>query len=111
MLRGCERAAASAPPAGDVIRKGDTAIMSKIIGIEEIRFMGKDGKEVVGKRIHFTDPIDAGRGIGDAGDKIFLSSAKLAVFDFAPAVGMTVDILYDKGGHVKAVAVVDDDVI
>ena len=30
--------------------------MSKIIGIEEIRFMGKDGKEVVGKRIHFHRP-------------------------------------------------------
>lgn len=84
---------------------------SKIIGIEEIRFMGKDGKEVVGKRIHFTDPIDAGRGIGDAGDKIFLSAAKLAALDFAPAVGMDVDILYDRGGRVKAVNVVDDDPI
>lgn len=84
---------------------------SKIIGIEEIRFMGKDGKEVVGKRIHFTDPIDAGRGIGDAGDKIFLSATKLASLDFAPAVGQAIDILYDRYGRVKAIRVVEDDII
>lgn len=85
--------------------------MSKVIGIENVHFTGRDGNEVDGKRIHFTDPIDAGRGIGDAGDKIFLSAAKLAALGFTPAVGMDVDILYDKGGRVKAVAVVDDDPI
>ncbi len=84
---------------------------SKIIGIEEIRFMGKDGKEVVGKRIHLTDPIDAGRGIGDAGDKIFLSAAKLADLDYKPAVGQEVELLYDRNGKVKAVTVVDDGVL
>ena len=85
--------------------------MAKICGIENVAFVGKDGTEVRGKRIHFTEAIAADRGVGEAGDKIFLSAAKLVALDFAPAVGMTVDVLYDKGGRVKAVAVVDDDII
>lgn len=85
--------------------------MSKVIGIENVHFTGRDGNEVDGKRIHFTDPIDADRGVGEAADKVFLSAAKLAAFDFAPAVGQVVNFLYDRGGRVKAVAVVDDDII
>lgn len=85
--------------------------MSKVIGIEEIHFTGKNGDEVHGKRVHFTDNIDADRGVGEAADKVFLSAAKLAALGFTPAVGMDVDILYDKGGRVKAVNVVDEDVI
>lgn len=84
---------------------------SRIIGIEEVAFTGKDGTEVRGKRIHFTEAIAADRGVGETGDKIFLSAAKLVAMDFTPVVGQDIDILYDKNGRVKAVAVVDDDVI
>lgn len=82
--------------------------MSHIIGIEEVAFTGKDGTEVRGKRIHFTEAIAADRGVGEAGDRIFLSAAKLVTMDFTPVVGQDIDILYDKNGRVKGVTVVDD---
>lgn len=82
--------------------------MAKICGIENVAFTGKDGTEVRGKRIHFTEAIAADRGVGEAGDKIFLSAAKLVTMDFTPVVGQDIDILYDKNGRVKGVTVVDD---
>lgn len=82
--------------------------MAKICGIENVAFVGKDGSEVRGKRIHFTEAIAADRGVGEAGDKIFLSAAKLVTMDFTPVVGQDIDILYDKNGRVKGVTVVDD---
>ena len=80
--------------------------MAKICGIENVAFVGKDGTEVRGKRIHFTEAIAA-----DRGDKIFLSAAKLAALEFAPTVGQHIEVLYDKNGRVKAVNVVDDPII
>ena len=85
--------------------------MAKICGIENVAFVGKDGTEVRGKRIHFTEAIAADRGVGEAGDKIFLSAAKLVAMDFTPVVGQDIDILYDKNGRVKAVNIVDDPII
>lgn len=85
--------------------------MAKICGIENVAFVGKDGTEVRGKRIHFTEAIAADRGVGEAGDKIFLSAAKLAALEFAPTVGQHIEVLYDKNGRVKAVNVVDDLII
>ena len=85
--------------------------MAKIRGIENVAFTGKDGTEVRGKRIHFTEAIAADRGVGEAGDKIFLSAAKLVAMDFTPVVGQDIDILYDKNGRVKAVNIVDDPII
>lgn len=82
--------------------------MAKICGIENVAFVGKDGSEVRGKRIHFTEAIAADRGVGEAGDRIFLSVAKLVTMDFTPVVGQDIDILYDKNGRVKGVTVVDD---
>lgn len=82
--------------------------MAKICGIENVAFVGKDGTEVRGKRIHFTEAIAADRGVGEAGDRIFLSAAKLVTMDFTPVVGQDIDILYDKNGRVKGVTVVDD---
>ena len=86
--------------------------MAKICGIENVAFVGKDGTEVRGKRIHFTEAIAADRGVGEAGDKIFLSAAKLAALGVcAPTVGQHIEVLYDKNGRVKAVNVVDDPII
>lgn len=82
--------------------------MAKICGIENVAFVGKDGSEVRGKRIHFTEAIAADRGVGEAADTIFLSAAKLVTMDFTPVVGQDIDILYDKHGRVKGVTVVDD---
>lgn len=82
--------------------------MAKICGIENVAFVGKDGSEVRGKRIHFTEAIAADRGVGEAGDRIFLSAAKLVTMDFTPVVGQDIDILYDKNGRDKGVTVVDD---
>ena len=56
--------------------------MAKICGIENVAFVGKDGSEVRGKRIHFTEAIAADRGVGEAADTIFLSAAKLVTMDF-----------------------------
>lgn len=82
--------------------------MAKICGIENVAFTGKDGTEVRGKRIHFTEAIAADRGVGEAADRLFLSDAKLVAMDFTPVVGQDIDILYDKNGRVKGVTVVDD---
>lgn len=85
--------------------------MSKIIGIEQVSFTGKDGTEVRGKRLHLAEPIAAARGVGEAADRLFLSAAKLAALEFAPTVGQHIEVLYDKNGRVKAINVVDDGVL
>lgn len=80
---------------------------TKIEGVVDVDFETNDGKNVVGKTVYFTEPLD--RGEGRFAGKIFFSAAKLAALDFDPVVGQVVQFLYDRAGRVKAVTIVDDD--
>lgn len=80
----------------------------KIIGIEDTSFTGKDGSPVNGQTIHTTEPMNPKRGQGERTDHFFLSSAKLADVNFTPAVGQTVEVLYNRYGKVSTLKLVDD---
>lgn len=84
---------------------------TKIEGVVGVDFTTEDGKTITGKTVYFTEPLDPDRGEGYFAGKIFFSAAKLAALDFTPAVGQVVNFLYDRGGRVKAVTIVDDDTV
>lgn len=71
----------------------------KVIGIENVNFTGTDGKEVKGVRIHVAEPLQ--HGIGESGDRFFLSEAKLSKIGFALAVGQVITPLYNRRGKVE----------
>ena len=71
----------------------------KVIGIENVNFTGTDGKEVKGARIYVTEPLQ--HGVGESGDKFFLSEAKLSKLGFALAVGQLITPLYNRRGKVE----------
>lgn len=82
---------------------------TEIVGIVNVNFTADDGKTVAGKSVYFTEPLTPDRGEGRFAGKIFFSTAKLAALNYNLAVGQVVNFLYDRGGKVKSVAVVDDD--
>ena len=82
---------------------------AKIEGVVEVDFKNEKGETISGKTLYYTEPLDPDRGEGRFAGKIFFSAAKLAALDFAPVVGQVVNFLYDRGGRVKAVNVVDED--
>lgn len=84
---------------------------TEIVGIVDVNFTADDGKNVSGKTVFFTEPLDPDRGEGRFAGKLFFSAAKLAALDFAPAVGQAVQFLYDRAGRVKAVTIVDDGIL
>lgn len=71
----------------------------KVIGIEDVNFTGADGKEVKGVRIHVTEPLQ--HGVGESGDKFFLSKEKLSKLGFALEVGQVITPLYNRWGKVE----------
>lgn len=83
--------------------------MPKIIGIQPVNFQTKEGETVTGKTIFTSEPILPKNGIGEKGEKFFLSSAKLALLDFDLQVGDMITILYNKYGKVANV-IRDDDI-
>lgn len=84
---------------------------TKIVGVAPVEFTTDDGKAISGKTIYYTEPLEPEHGQGSFAGKLFLSSARLAALDYAPAVGQEVELLYDRKGKVKAVNVVDDGVL
>lgn len=82
---------------------------SKIEGVVEVDFKNDKGETIAGKTVYYTEPLDPDRGEGRFAGKLFFSAAKLAALNYSPAVGQVVNFLYDRGGKVKSVAVVDDD--
>ncbi len=84
--------------------------MPKIIGIANANFTPKDSETAItGKTFYTTEPMDPKRGQGETADHFFLTSAKLDTLDFTPAVGQTIDILYNRYGRVATVKLVDSD--
>lgn len=82
--------------------------MPKIIGIANLYFTPKDSETPVeGSTIYITNPIPAQRGTGSSAEHFFLSKAKLAALDFTPAVGMEVEVLYNRFGKVGTLRLLD----
>lgn len=74
--------------------------MAKIIGIEHCSFKTKDGETISDDRIHYTEPVDARRGVGEAGDHFFLSTERLAALSFTPAPNQEVELRWNRYGKV-----------
>lgn len=85
-----------------------------IIGIESVHFTPKNSdKKIAGIKVHVGIPMPPKKGQGEEVDSFFLSDAKLAALDFVPAVGQTVEVLYNKYGKVstlRLLAPLDDDI-
>lgn len=82
--------------------------MSKIGGLEHKNFTTKEGDTIEGVSLYVTDKIPPQRGDGCTGDRIFLSKNKLADLPFVPAVGMEVEVLYNKYGKVSTIRLIAD---
>ena len=80
-------------------------------GVVEVDFKNDKGETISGKTVYYTEPLDPERGEGRFAGKLFFSTSKLAALNYSPIVGQVVHFLYDRGGKVKAVTVVDEDVI
>lgn len=86
--------------------------MPKIIGTISTSFTPKDNTTpITGTTIFVTEPIPPDRGKGESADHFFLSTAKLASLDFTPAVGMEVEILFNRFGKVATLKLEDVEVM
>lgn len=83
--------------------------MARIIGVIHTNFIARDGTTIEGQTLHTTEPISAERGIGETGDRFFLSKAKLSTLDFTPAPGQTVEVFYNRYGKVSTIKLVDNE--
>ena len=81
----------------------------KIVGVEDMSFTGTDGTPVKGKVIHTTERMDPKKGQGEKADHFFMSAAKLSTLDFTPAVGMTVEVFYNRYGKVATLRLLSND--
>ena len=79
----------------------------EVVGVEGVNFTAKDGTEISGVSVYYTEHLDPDRGDGLFAGKLFFSAAKLAALNYSPAVGQVIQVLYDRFGKVKRVAVVD----
>ena len=82
--------------------------MSKLIGCEHKNFTTQKGDTIEGVSIYITDKIPPQRGEGCTADRIFLSKNKLADLPFVPAVGMEIEVLYNKYGKVSTIRLISD---
>lgn len=85
--------------------------MSRIVGVVNTSFETKDKTKIEGATIHTLEAIDPKRGTGEAGDRFFLSRAKLATLDFKPSVGQEIQTLYNKYGRITTLRLLDEEVI
>ena len=85
--------------------------MVRVIGVVYTNFTARDGTTIEGQTLHTTEPISAERGIGESGDRFFLSKAKLSTLDFVPAPGQSVEVFYNRFGKVASLKLVSDDSI
>lgn len=69
----------------------------KIIGIRPSSFKGDKGEEITGKNIYMTYPLDKGTGLGC--ERVFLTDAKIAGWEYKPQVGHEVKLSYNRFGR------------
>ena len=56
--------------------------MATVVGVRPINFKGKDGNQITGKNIYFTEPLEDGE--GSSADRVFLSMDKLLKCQYDP---------------------------
>ena len=77
----------------------------KVVGVTNVSFTTKDGTQISGKKLYYTEPIPASKGVGESADSVFVSDNKLSGMSITP--GCTCEILYNKYGKVANVKVTD----
>lgn len=70
--------------------------MAKIVGIRPSSFTGNDGKDVSGRNIYLTFPLEKGEGLGT--DRVFITDSKLAGWTYKPTVGDEINLEYNRYG-------------
>jgi hypothetical protein len=83
----------------------------KIVGIARTSFTPKDSDvPVEGMTIHTTEPFDPRRSgcEGVSTDHFFLSKNKLRDLTFSPAVGLEVEVLFNRYGKVQTLRLLSD---
>ncbi len=70
----------------------------KIIGIRPSSFSAREdeSKQVSGKNIYVTYPLEKGEGLGS--ERIFVTDAKLNKWEYQPKVGDEVNVSYNRFG-------------
>lgn len=71
-----------------------------VAGIQYINFKGKDSEMVRGKKFFLSKAIDPKQGEGVEFVGAFFSDSRLASMAYKPAVGDTVEVLYNRYGKV-----------
>lgn len=79
----------------------------EIIGIRPSSFTASDGTKIEGKTVFIVESMTTPGAEGKSADRIFLSKKKLADLDFIPAVGMEVDVFYNRFGKVATLKQTD----
>lgn len=80
-----------------------------IVGIEKTKFKPKDSEnEIEGATFYVTAPFSPGRGEGNRTDRFFMTVEKMSTLAFTPAVGQTIELLFNKWGKVETLRLIDD---
>ena len=77
----------------------------KLIGIQRVDYINKNGHHVVGYKLHTSAPAKSDDAIGEITEGIFVADPVFASCDHL-AVGDEISIAYNKYGKVIAVSVV-----
>lgn len=71
----------------------------KIVGIRDVDFTDKNGRQVTGVSLYYLYHHDRVR--GEAADKVFVPSGRFQNFDYVPQLGDEVYAHYDRFGKVS----------
>lgn len=75
-----------------------------VIGFRKTSFQTQDTKETIsGYNLYLSDPIDPKNGEGNTAERIFMTSDKLISCGYAPAVGDSVKVEYNRFGKPAAI--------
>lgn len=80
----------------------------EIIGKRPSGFTTKDGTNIEGVTMYLAEVMHSPGAEGKSAERVFLSKQKLASLDFIPAVGMEVDVFYNRFGKVATIRLLDD---
>ena len=80
---------------------------AKIVGLRRVSFTGKDGREVSGVTVYYTEQLPPGQGEGQMADRVFVSSARLAELGFDLRVGMEVQFVWGRSGSLRSIVRAD----
>lgn len=78
----------------------------KLIGIQRIDYMNKNGYHVLGYKLHGSIPALSDDAIGEITDAVFVSEQVYATCDHL-AVGDEISVAYNKYGKVTGITVID----